>query len=198
VGRTEVKKPSNRAIFMLHKSGRMCYHPAAFFMPDDARHSMTPPVRSDRCPQAPIKAAGCASLHENTEPCIATVLFRFLYKESPMMRLLTMLLVAAFALSVAGSSWAADEATKKEGGEKKPAAKKMTPEERFKRMDKDGDGKLSFDEFKGRATKEETIKEREKQFAEMDKDKDKAVTLEEMKAYAKEKAKEKKPAKKKE
>lgn len=114
-----------------------------------------------------------------------------------MMRLLTMLLVAAFALSVAGSSWAADEAKKKEGEQKKGEVKKVSPEERFKKMDKDGDGKLCFDEFKGRATKEETIKEREKQFAEMDKDKDKGVTLEEMKAYWKEKAKEKKPAEKK-
>ena len=115
-----------------------------------------------------------------------------------MMRLLTMLLAAVFALSVAGTTWAADEAKKKEGGEKKPAAKKVSPEERFKAMDKDKDGKLSFDEFKGRATKEETIKEREKQFAEMDTDKDKAVSLEEMKAYWKAKAKKPPKAPKKE
>lgn len=114
------------------------------------------------------------------------------------MRLLTMLLAAVFALSVAGTAWAADEAKKKEGEGKKPAAKKVSPEERFKAMDKDKDGKLSFDEFKGRATKEETIKEREKQFAEMDTDKDKAVSLEEMKAYWKAKAKKPPKAPKKE
>ena len=56
-----------------------------------------------------------------------------------MMKLLTMLLAAVFALSVAGTTWAADEAKKKEGEGKKPAAKKVTPEERFKKMDKDGD-----------------------------------------------------------
>jgi len=122
-------------------------------------------------------------------------LFRFLYKELSMMKLLTMLLAAVFALSVAGTTWAAADAKKKEGDQKKPAAKKVSPEDRFKKMDKDGDGKLSFDDIKGRATKEETIKEREKQFAEMDKDKDKAVTLEEWKAYWKAKAKEKKPTK---
>lgn len=112
-----------------------------------------------------------------------------------MMRLLTMLLAAVFVLSVAGTSWAAEDAKKKQGEQKKPEVKKVSPEERFKRMDKDGDGKLSFDEFKGRATKEETIKEREKVFAEMDANKDKGVTLEEMKAYAKAKAKAKKPVK---
>lgn len=115
-----------------------------------------------------------------------------------MMRLLTMLLAAVFALSVAGTAWAADEAKKKEGEGKKPAAKKVSPEDRFKAMDKDKDGKLTFDEFKGRATKEETIKEREKQFGEMDTDKDKAVSLEEMKAYWKAKAKKAPKAPKKE
>jgi Ca2+-binding EF-hand superfamily protein len=111
-----------------------------------------------------------------------------------MMRLLTMLLVGVLALSVAGTTWAAEGAKKKEG-EKKPEAKKVSLEDRFKKMDKDGDGKLNFDEFKGRATSPETIKEREEEFAKMDGDKDKAVTLDEMKAYWKEKAKAKKPAK---
>jgi Ca2+-binding EF-hand superfamily protein len=106
-----------------------------------------------------------------------------------------MLVGVVFALSVVGNAWAAEPTTKKEGDQTKPPVKKVSPEERFKAMDKDKDGKLSFDEFKGRATKEETIKEREKQFAEMDTDKDKAVSLEEMKAYWKAKAKEKKPPK---
>jgi Ca2+-binding EF-hand superfamily protein len=110
-----------------------------------------------------------------------------------MMKLLTMVLVGVFALSLAGSTWAAEAAPKKEG--QKPEAKKVTLDERFKRMDKDGDGKLSFDEFKGRATSPETIKQREEDFAKMDADKDKAVTLDEMKAFLKEQAKAKKPAK---
>jgi Ca2+-binding EF-hand superfamily protein len=109
-----------------------------------------------------------------------------------------MLLGVVFALSVVGNAWAAEPTTKKEGDQTKPPVKKVTPEERFKAMDKDKDGKLSFDEFKGRATKEETIKEREKQFAEMDTDKDKAVSLEEMKAYWKAKAKKPPKAPKKE
>ncbi len=118
---------------------------------------------------------------------------QFFYKESRMMRLCSMVLVALFAVSLAGSAWAAEGAKKKEGGAKKGEAKKVSVEDRFAKMDKNGDKKLDMDEFKGRATKEESIKEREKQFAEMDKDKDKAVTLDEMKAWMKEKAK--KPAK---
>lgn len=110
-----------------------------------------------------------------------------------MMKLLSMLVVAVFTVSLAGSAWAAEGAKKKEGGEKKGEAKKVSMEDRFAKMDKNGDKKLDLDEFKGRVTKEESIKERETQFAEMDKDKDKAVTLDEMKAWAKEKAK--KPAK---
>ena len=103
-----------------------------------------------------------------------------------------MLLVAVFAVSLAGSAWAAEGEKKKEGA-KKGEAKKISLEDRFAKMDKDGDKKLSFDEFKGRATSEESLKEREKQFAQMDKDKDKAVTIEEMKEFYKSKAKEKKP-----
>ena len=110
-----------------------------------------------------------------------------------MMRLLSMFLVAVFAVSLAGSAWAAEGAKKKEGGEKKGEAKKISMEDRFAKMDKNGDKKLDKDEFMGRATSEETKKEREKQFAEMDKDKDKAVTLDEMKEFFKAKAKEKKP-----
>jgi hypothetical protein len=109
-----------------------------------------------------------------------------------MMRLFSMLLVAVFAVSLAGSAWAAEGEKKKEG-EKKGEAKKISLEDRFAKMDKNGDKKLDKDEFMGRATSEETKKEREKQFAEMDKDKDKAVTLDEMKEFYKGKAKEKKP-----
>ena len=110
-----------------------------------------------------------------------------------MMKLLSMVLVAVFTVSLAGSAWAA-EGAKKEGGEKKKGeAKKVSMEDRFAKMDKNGDKKLDFEEFKGRATSEESVKEREKQFAEMDQDKDKAITIEEMKAFFKAKMKEKKP-----
>ena len=124
---------------------------------------------------------------------LATKFPMFFYKESRMMRLLSLVLVAVFAVSLAGSAWAAEGAKKKEGGEKKGEPKKVSVEERFAKMDKNGDKKLDIDEFMGRATKEDTRKERETQFAEMDKDKDKAVTLDEYKAWMKEKAK--KPAK---
>lgn len=109
-----------------------------------------------------------------------------------MMKLLSMVLVAVFTVSLAGSAWAAEGAKKKEGA-KKGEAKKVSVEDRFAKMDKNGDKKLDLQEFMGRATSEETKKEREKQFAEMDKDKDKAVTLDEMKEYLKTKVKEKKP-----
>jgi hypothetical protein len=72
-----------------------------------------------------------------------------------MMKLLSMLLVAVFAVSLAGSAWAAEGAKKKEGGEKKGEAKKISLEDRFAKMDKNGDKKLDMDEFMGRATSEE-------------------------------------------
>jgi len=110
-----------------------------------------------------------------------------------MMRLLSMFLVAVFTVSLAGSAWAADVAKKKEGGGKKGESKKVSLEDRFAKMDKNGDKKLDSDEFMGRTTSEEAKKAKEKQFAEMDKDKDKFVTIEEMKEFHKNKAKEKKP-----
>lgn len=110
-----------------------------------------------------------------------------------MMKLVSMVLVAVFTVSLAGSAWAAEGAKKKEGDAKKGEAKKVSMEDRFAKMDKNGDKKLDLQEFMGRATSEETKKEKEKQFVEMDKDKDKAVTLDEMKEFFKNKVKEKKP-----
>lgn len=61
---------------------------------------------------------------------------------------------------------------------------KPTPEETFKKLDKNADGKLSFDEFKGKREEEKA----RPQFDAKDKDKDGFLTLEEFKAMAKKKS----------
>jgi Ca2+-binding EF-hand superfamily protein len=77
---------------------------------------------------------------------------------------------------------AADEPKKGE------AKAKASPEEMFKKLDKNGDGKLSKEEFIGK--KEGEAKEKaEKAFAAKDKDKDGFLTLEEFKAGGKKKDK---------
>lgn len=60
---------------------------------------------------------------------------------------------------------------------------KPTPEETFKKLDKNADGKLTFEEFKG---KRDEAKARP-QFDAKDKDKDGSLTLEEFKAMPKKK-----------
>ena len=64
------------------------------------------------------------------------------------------------------------------------AGDKPAPEERFKQLDKDADGKLSLEEFTSKRTgeKAETAK---KQFTKLDKDKDGALSLEEFKTREK-------------
>lgn len=64
---------------------------------------------------------------------------------------------------------------------------KPTPEERFKKADKNSDGKLSFDEFKGKQTDETKVAAAKKRFEAQDKDKDMFLTLEEFKATPKKK-----------
>ena len=102
------------------------------------------------------------------------------------------LLVACFV--VVKTSVAADDAAAKE----KPAKSKWVQamEKTFKTKDKDEDGFLSFDEFKGRTKKPEAVEKAEQRFKRIDKDGDKKLTLEEFKA-AQKKRQPKKPATKK-
>ena len=105
------------------------------------------------------------------------------------MNRLRLTLLGLVFVGIAGSLFAAEE--------KKADAKKADPEKVFKRLDKDSNGHLTWEEFKTRPSKtEKTAEETKKQetrfkalFARMDKDKDQKVTLEEYKSPA--------PAKKK-
>ncbi len=63
-------------------------------------------------------------------------------------------------------------------------------------MDRNDDGKVTFDEYKGKREKPEEIEEAEQRFKRIDKDGDKKLSLEEFKAAQKKRAP-KKPAKKK-
>ena len=61
-----------------------------------------------------------------------------------------------------------------------------TPEERFAKLDKDGDKKVSLAEFKGKRDGDKGAKA-EAQFKKLDKDSDGSLTLEEYKAGGKKK-----------
>jgi hypothetical protein len=92
-------------------------------------------------------------------------------------KLLSVALVAAVVAS--GSAWAQDNK------EKKPEKPRPTPEETMKKLDKDGDGALSHDEFLAPATKRPEIKDRlEARFKALDKNADGKVSLDELKAGA--------------
>ena len=116
--------------------------------------------------------------------------------------MLKAVLSVILALSVGLCAASAQEAEKKPCPKKPAVAKKAQPkkalteaekaerakkreaalEKMFKAKDKDGDGKLSFDEFKGKAEKPEAIERMEKAIKAKDKDGDGALTLEELKA----------------
>jgi len=70
----------------------------------------------------------------------------------------------------------------------KKRKKKRDPEKIFKRLDKNKDGKLSFDEFKGKR-EGKRLDRAKKQFKKRDKDKDGFLTLKEFKARRKKKKK---------
>jgi Ca2+-binding EF-hand superfamily protein len=63
-------------------------------------------------------------------------------------------------------------------------AQKKTPEARFAKLDKNGDKKLSLEEFLGKRTTDQSAK-REKSFKALDKDHDGFLTLDEFKSSAK-------------
>ena len=86
-----------------------------------------------------------------------------------MKKLLTWGLLFAFTAGVFATPVAAQD------------EKKGDPEARFKRLDKDGDGKLTLEEFKGNRTGEKA-EQAEKQFKRIDKDGDSKLTLDEYKA----------------
>ncbi|HUT10114.1 MAG TPA: hypothetical protein VMY42_06430 [Thermoguttaceae bacterium] len=90
-----------------------------------------------------------------------------------------LLMSAALALLfVVGTTLAQDGDKKKEGPEKP----KKSIEDVFKAKDKNGDGKLSFDEIKGKIDKPEALDKLELKFKALDKNGDKALTLEEFTA----------------
>jgi hypothetical protein len=109
----------------------------------------------------------------------------FTLRRNPM-RLWRWLLVAVVAsVLTAGTAWAQEQ--------KKSEKPRATPEERFKKLDKDGDGFVTLDEFLAQAAKKPELKEKlEKAFKAMDKDSDGKLTLDEYKAGSTRKHKEKK------
>jgi len=102
-----------------------------------------------------------------------------------MMRICAQLSMVMVACVIAGGSmWAADDDDKKKAAQGKRSAQKAkaakAAEAQFKKMDKDGDGGLSLDEFKAtrRRTKSETV---EASYKLLDKNKDGQVCIEEFK-----------------
>ena len=83
------------------------------------------------------------------------------------------LLAFALVLGLASPLFAADK-----------KADKPSPEEQFKRRDKNGDGKIDLAEFKGKAEGEKAAKA-ESQFKAKDKNNDGSLDLEEFKAGGK-------------
>jgi hypothetical protein len=67
------------------------------------------------------------------------------------------------------------------------AKPKKSPEQRFARLDKDGDKKLTEEEFIGKKTDEAKSKA-EKRFSRLDKDKDHSLSFEEFNVTPKKKA----------
>ena len=64
-------------------------------------------------------------------------------------------------------------------------------------MDRNDDGEITFDEYKGKREKPEEVEEAEQRFKNIDSDGDKKLTVEELKAAQKRQQQSKKSAKKK-
>jgi endo-1,4-beta-mannosidase len=95
---------------------------------------------------------------------------------------LHLLAVALFCFVPLTLAKAADDAGKpKDAPTAKPAPNKWTEmaEKNFKAQDKDGDGVLTFDEFKGNRKKPEAIEQAEQIFKLIDADGDKKLSLKE-------------------
>ncbi|MEN6495608.1 MAG: EF-hand domain-containing protein [Thermoguttaceae bacterium] len=84
-----------------------------------------------------------------------------------------------FALTVACLIGLSASAQEKKDGPKKPP---KPPEEVFKALDKDNDGKVTLDEFKANRKKPEQIERAEKVFKAKDTNNDGSLTLDEFKA----------------
>ena len=93
-----------------------------------------------------------------------------------MVRLMSCLIASALVLSSVSSLAFA-----------KPGKPAKSPEERFAKLDKDGDSKLSLEEFIGKKADEAKDKAT-KRFAKLDSNSDKSLSLDEFKAGAKPKA----------
>ena len=93
-----------------------------------------------------------------------------------MVRLTSCLIAAAVVLSSFGSLASA-----------KPDKPAKSPEERFTKLDKNADSKLSLDEFIGKKT-DEAKEKASKRFKKLDTNSDESVSLDEFKAGIKPKA----------
>ena len=93
----------------------------------------------------------------------------------------TLCLLTIISLVPLGLCRAADDAKPGDAPAAKPAANKWAEmaEKNFKMLDKDGDGSLTFDEFKSTRKKPEAIEQAEQIFKLIDTDGDGKVTLKE-------------------
>jgi hypothetical protein len=96
-----------------------------------------------------------------------------------MLRIVTRVLVLTAACALLANFAFADEGGKQ--AENKQAKKGPSAEQKFKKLDKDGDGQVTLKEFVG-LNEGEAKATRERQFQKMDKNHDGVVTLDEFKS----------------